>query len=293
MKAGAATFVVIAALVSPAQVQQIDPGTPLESRLQSPPKEVLDRFKEIGVVPTPHTLTDAERRAIAAAFAGLPPLHRRVLGEHLRAVSIVDGIPNTALTSTVNPGQPFLLFDITIRAGALSRNVSAWLTEKERTCFETNQSTLNVSIEAGATDAIAYVLLHEATHVVDLTLGLTATGTFTSRVWTDRTTPAPPYREPLLQRIAFRGGGAVLPIAQAEPVYRALARTPFVSLYASSNWGDDLAEFVSWYHLSQKLRQPYRVVVRDGQRVVFAYEPMASALVRARFGEMASFYSLR
>ena len=73
----------------------------------------------------------------------------------------------------------------------------------------------------------------------------------------------------------------MLPIDRAKSVYEALRRTPFASLYGSSNWHDDLAEYVTWYHLTQKLTQPYRIVIREAGKETFAYEPMKSQIVRA------------
>ena len=82
-------------------------------------------------------------------------------------------MPNTALTSTVNPDEPYRLFDLTIRAGVLGETVSEFLTQKERSCYDTAGSSLSVFIEAGTLDAIIHVLLHEATHIVDSSLGIT------------------------------------------------------------------------------------------------------------------------
>lgn len=144
----------------------LDPVSSLESRVTQTPATVLKMFTEAGQpTPTAHTLTAVEQRKLSTAFATLPPLHRRILGERLRSVSFLDGMPNTALTSTVNPEEPYRLFDITIRAAVLGEDVSEFLTQKERTCFDTTGSSLSVSIETGQLDAIVYVLLHEATHV--------------------------------------------------------------------------------------------------------------------------------
>jgi hypothetical protein len=116
----------------------LDPASPLESRVKETPAAVLKMFEEDGgAAPTAHALTRAERRRLSAAFAALPPLHRRVLGQRLRSISFLDGMPNTALTSTVNPDEPCRLFDITIRAAILQEDVSQWMTWKERTCYET------------------------------------------------------------------------------------------------------------------------------------------------------------
>ncbi len=285
----------------------LDASLAPELRVKSTPASVLKMFEALGgPAPTPHVLTDAEKAKVAAAFAALPPLHRRVLAERLRSVSFLDGMPNTALTSPVNPDEPYRLFDLTIRAAILDETVSDWLTQKERGCFDAAGSPLSVTVEAGHLDALIYVLLHEATHVVDASLGLTpaaepgdppAAGAtpataFTEGVWSDRLVHAPPYRDPRLDRLRYRAGGQVVAIDQAEAVYRALGRTPFVSLYGSSNWHDDLAEYVTVSHFTEKLGQPYRIVIRNQGEEVFRSEPMTSDLVRGRIGQMKRFYEV-
>lgn len=278
----------------------LDPASPLASRVRETPASVLKMFEEAKLpAPTPRALTGEEQRKLSAAFAILPPLHQRILREHLRSVSFLDGMPNTALTSTVNPDEPYRMCDITIRAAILKENVSEWLTEKERTCFSTENSPLNVSIEAGKRDALAYVLLHEATHIVDFCLGITPTepvgkplagNAFTDGIWSERTLHAPLYRDPLLERVRFYSGGQPLPVDQAEAVYQSLRRTPFVSLYGSTNCSDDLAEYVAVYHWTQRLRQPFRIVVRKQEQTVLVCEPMKSELTRSRIGQMKQFY---
>jgi hypothetical protein len=281
----------------------LDPTSSLESRVRETPASVMEVFAEPRTpAPTPHVLTQAERRQLSAALDALPPLHRRLLSERLRTLSFLDGMPNTALTSTVNPDEDYRLFDITIRAGVLSQSVSEWLTDKERTCFDFAGSALEVSIEAGTLPALVYALIHEATHVVDSALRITPAppargqpaaataaadaSAFTRSVWADSTTLAARYRDPLLESVRFRSGGRVLPIGEARAVYEALSRTPFASLYGSRNWYDDLAEYVALYELTRKLDQPYRIVVRKGTEQVFVYEPMKSSRVLGRSDQL-------
>jgi hypothetical protein len=212
-------------------------------------------------------------------------------------------MPNTALTSPANPDEPYRLFDITIRAGIFHQNASEWLTEKERTCFKADGSTLSVSVEAGKLDALVYVLLHEATHVVDPCLRLTpairtdakagdVATEFTRGVWSDRLIHDPRYRDSVLDRVRYRPGGEVISIDQAESVYKALGRTPFVSLYGSNNWYDDLAEYAAVSHWTETLKQPFRIVIRGNGEEVFSYEPMKFDLVRQRLGQMKRFYAV-
>jgi hypothetical protein len=208
-------------------------------------------------------------------------------------------MPNTALTSTVNLDEPYRVFDITFRAGVLGEDVSEFLTQKERTCFAAAGSPLSVSIEAGTLDAIVYVLLHEATHIVDSSLQLTPSmgvhgappTAFTRGIWSEGTVFSPRFQAQLLDHIRFRAAGEALAIDRAEELYAALRRTPFASLYGSSSWHEDLAEVVTLFHWTERLDQPYRIVIRKAGVQTFAYEPMKSELVRSRLAEMARFYA--
>jgi hypothetical protein len=249
--------------------------------------------------PRAHLLTARERRLVAEAIAALPPLHQRVLKARLRSLSFLDNMPNTALTSPVEAPVPAPLFDITIRAGILPQTASEWLTAKERTCFTATDSTLQVAIEAGVRPALDYVLLHEATHVVDATLKLTpassetgqlldsaAAKPFTAGVWQSRTLPTPSWRHDLLLHLAFRRGQHALPITDALQVYTLLQQTPFVSLYGSTAWTEDLAEYLTVYYFTRKLRQPFKIVLRQNEQELWAYEPMKSGLVQRRVRQM-------
>ena len=47
---------------------------------------------------------------------------------------------------------------------------------------------------------------------------------------------------------------------------------PLASLYAMASWFEDLAELVTIYHLTQKMNQPFRVVVRKNNLEVIRFE---------------------
>jgi hypothetical protein len=286
----------------------LDASSSLESRVKETPRSVLDMFKELGgPAPTTHGLTNEERRQLKAAIEALPPLHRRVLTEHLRVISFLDGMPNTALTSTVNADERYRLFDITINASILRQNVSEWLTQKERTCFDPAGSPLSVSVDAGnRLDALVYAFLHEATHVIDASERITPViprrgeapgpadrpvSAFTAGVWSELNVPVARFRDPIRERINFYADGGPILIGEAPAVYAWLRRTPFVSLYGSRNWLDDLAEYVTVYHLTEVMKQPYRIVIRNGVDETLVYEPMKSDLVRGRIREMKRYYS--
>jgi hypothetical protein len=281
----------------------LDPKTSLRSRVGETPGAVIKRFRDAGMNPKEHQLTATELLIVDSAIAKLPPLHRRVLRDHLQSISFLDEMPNTALTSPVNKDERFKLYNITIRAAILKQTTSQWVTEKERTCFDAGSSGLNVFIQAGGMNALIYVLLHEATHVVDGSLellpGVTAEGelqnkikrtAFVNGTWSERTVLLPKFQDSVLNTIRFRQGGEVLPIEKAKLVYPALAKTPLVSLYSGSSWHEDLAEFLSVYHFTQQMGQPFRIVLKDDDKEVFLYEPMKSPLVKSRWKAIRQFY---
>ena len=98
------------------------------------------------------------------------------------------------------------------------------------------------------------------------------------------------YANPLRDGLVYRRGGRPIAVSDAHEVYAALQRTPFASLYASSNWHDDVAELVAWHHLTSRMGQPYRIVVRERDQEVLVYEPMASAVVQGRLRLLAPMY---
>jgi hypothetical protein len=246
----------------------------LLSRVTVTPEDVLKKFTDAGMSPTAHQLTKEETRIISKAFAALPPLHQRVLRQHLTSISFLDNMPNTALTSPVGEDS----FHITFRAGILHQTISEWATEKERTCFAGGDSTISVSIQAGMLSAFTYVLLHEGTHVIDGSLKLHAADSsafFAKGVWKDMTTFDFPVADSIALRSRFRGDGRVFLRTEAATVYAALAQTPFVSLYSTASWHEDLAELLTIYHLTAMLQQPYRVVVSQDGKDVYSFEPEA------------------
>ena len=61
-------------------------------------------------------------------------------------------------------------------------------------------------------------------------------------------------------------------------------------MYGSSNWYDDAAELVTCYYLTEKLHQPYRIVLRRASETVYVLSPMGGALVRARFPQITPLF---
>jgi len=179
------------------------------------------------------------------------------------------------------------MYSILVRAGALHETVSELVTRKERTLFDSAGSDWSVTVDGGTLDAMVYVLLHETTRVVDFAVGATADTThpkgdhpLASGIWRDGIVPADEYRLPILMGIVWRKNGRAIPVTHAVDLYNALGRTPFISVYASCDSHDDLAELVAWTELSGRLHQPYRITIAKGTKVVRVIEPAKSELVQ-------------
>lgn len=270
-------------------------------RIKMAPESVFTMFREAGMKPVNHELTPTQQEKVSRAFARLPPVHQQVLKQHLHSISFMDNMPNTALTSPVDSVDGRKRFNITFRAGLLNETISEWASWKENTCFKrTTDSAYAVRVEGGKLDAVLYVLLHEATHVVDAVMHITPKASeshalvdptpFTKGVWRLMNVPDDRYRDSLLEQTRFRSGQP-MPISLAPNVYRKLTKTPFPSLYGMAAWSEDIAELVTIYHLTTRLNQPFYVVVTKDNVEVARFEPMRNGLVKQRLAQLATFYA--
>jgi hypothetical protein len=271
-------------------VPNVSRQEPLEDRVSSAPESVLKRFSnELGVNVSAHTVTPDERIILLNAFAQLTPFQREVLRNRLHAIYIMDGLPGNALTFPDGGPTADPMYSIAVRAGALHETVSELVTRKERTLFDSAGSELSVTVDGGTLNAMVYVFAARGNHIVDFAVGATPDPTHPSGnhplangIWRDVITPVDQYRLPILMGISYRRNGRVILITHAADLYDALARTPFISVYASCDSHDDLAELVAWTELTVRLHQPYRILISKGGIVIRVIEPAQSNLVQAR-----------
>ncbi|MCX6215634.1 hypothetical protein [Spirosoma sp.] len=270
-------------------------------RIQRAPESVFTLFRQAGMQPVNRTLTPVQKEKVRHAFERLPPVHQRILNRHLQSISFMDNMPNTALTSLLDSDGGTNRFNITFRASLLEETISEWASGKENTCFEpTANTTYRVRVEGGNLDAIVYVLMHEATHIVDAVMNITPHPAetqsvveptpFTKGLWHKMNVPDDKYLDTLLEKTRFRSG-KLMPIRQAPAVYQTLSKTPFPSLYAMAAWSEDIAELATIYHLTSQLNQPFYVVVTKDQVELVRFEPMKSKLVKQRFKQLMIFYT--
>ncbi|WP_223815927.1 hypothetical protein [Adhaeribacter rhizoryzae] len=283
-----------------AQTLPLNPN--LTERIIAAPESVFKMFKEAGINPTNYAITAVEQAQVEKAFAALPPLHQKILKGHLHSISFLDNMPNTALTSPVNTPDSVKMYNITFRAGMFKETISEWATQKEYTCYEQSANPeYEIRIEAGELDAFVYVLLHEATHVVDAVLDFTPhppdrealvkPTLFTKNIWDKMNVPSKDATDSLLEQTRFRSGKKVS-LTLAPAIYKKLSKTPFTSLYGMASWFEDIAELASIYHLTKKMDQPFYVTVRKNNDEIIRFKPMKNKLVKKRLRQLKVFYQV-
>ncbi len=253
-----------------------------------PDAEIIQMYRGVGAEDArAYDLTSRERRLVEAALASLPSLHRSVLERHLTKLSFIHapGSAGAGLTRRGESENGRQTFDITLRADILEMSLSEFLTTKEARLFEDDGSGLSVQIDAGSARALDYILLHEATHVVDGALNVVAPADspFRRDIWAGDRTLAAPYDAMPIANTPFRGGSRI-PLSKAPDLYASLATSPFVSLYGTASAGEDLAELVSWRRLALDPDQQLHVLVRDASGdVAFQTNLLSNATARRRF----------
>lgn len=288
----AAGFVVPAADVLGKDVPAIDVASPLRTRVGAPEPSVVAAYAGTGASDIHvHVLTDAEWARFDTALARLPALHRRILQRHLKRLSFLDLKPGagSALTARIGEGTgEDAAFSITLRASLLDESLASFLGSKEANLFVDDGTGQRLQVEAGALDALTYVLLHEATHVVDQVLGLTADShaPLMAGVWESAREPVAAQASSLALQTGFRRAPRI-PLDKAPAYYQALAASPFVSFYATAAAPEDIAELFAWQQLSACSAQAVSVQIRDAAgQVVFTYAPLENRVATARFAQV-------
>ncbi len=258
----------------------------LEERIAQPHEETIAAYISTGATGTKsHNLTEAEWDMVKQSIADLPLLHQQVLKQYLSRLSFIDAPESagTALTRSFKDTDGTLKFDITIRADIMKISLGDFLTLKEQRLFTEDESGQSVIVSTGDMNALTYLLLHEATHVIDRSRGITLDGGPFRSLWADYRTLKDPYPSQPIGNSPYRRGPK-LANAQSISLYQALKNSPFVSLYSSASAGEDFAELVTWRVLSTQYNMPlsFQVVDRHGKPVI-TVEPLQSTQVLNRF----------
>jgi len=243
---------------------------------------------------------------IAAVIKKLPPLHYKVLKKKLIAIYFVENILGSGIADwVIGPNNEFYYY-IILNPNNLKNTMSEQLTWRTSTAFIKNSGKEKVYIDCGAKlSGLDYILLHEVTHIVDyekritpfveskiknIQPGKNKDHKFTTSVWKDYKVSKELF--PYQKGIKFYGlsGKPELKSSDSVKIYRSLEKTSYVSLYGTTTWAEDLADFLTFYHITQRMKIPYVIKIKKGNKRIYSYEPMKNSLVKKRFKHMKIFY---
>jgi len=287
-----------------------NPESPLMSRLQVIPGFVLGHLKDMDKDSTYSSYSPSEKETalLAEYMDKLPALHKRVLQDRLLGIYFVQNFQGSGMAEYMLNEKDDVYTILILNPMVLKNDISKQLTYRENTCFIKDDIGLRIEVNSGSDYmGLMYILLHEATHIVDFVLNYTPyvedelakikrikirSTNFDKGVWTDYSKATGQYDYPLRDKVTFYGlnKGPRINISDALDLYRQLSNTPFVSVYASQNWAEDFADYFTFYHLTQRLKQPYEIRYYKGSELVFSYEPMKAPKVMERFPLMNVLY---
>jgi hypothetical protein len=288
-----------------AELYKTNFNTPLIQRVKIAPPfliktlELMDERTYSSYQPS-----DAELALVQECINSLPALHQRELQIKLLGIYFVEenfmGTGYADITFDQNYQDKYLII---INKKVLSLNLSQWLTWKENSCFIQDNTAYSLSITSDETQpGLLGILLHEASHVIDYSCRFTpfvgpgdylknlihdvniSTKKFSSP-WKGIRKYNPKFATfPYQNQLSFYGlkGAPKIPLSQAVDVYKALEKTPFASLYGSTQRAEDFAEMVMFHHLCHVMGLEYKISIKKNQRELYHYHPFKNQQVRKR-----------
>ena len=292
-----------------------DPGSDLLSRVREPTDHFINYIQQVeGREFSSYLPSEEEMQQIAAAIELLTPLHRKILRERLVEICFLRNFTSTGWADWLIDEQGDIYCVVALNHTILQMSLSEWLTSRAATCFFHDTPGYDICVDVGTEHTgFAGILLHEATHIVDYALHITPfvepstyplavklerefadSYPFVENIWEGYTFLSANAGFALRDSITFYGtaGGPKLGFSTAAEVYTQLLTSPFISLYAAQNWAEDLAELALFYHLTEKLHQPYTVSIMQENEVRASFLPMENPRVKARLPLLEIFYNV-
>lgn len=280
----------------------------LHERIAPAPKVVLDFWMKMDDRKdyTPYVPDAGEISVIRKSLELLPPLHKKVLKQRLIGIYFINNFLGSGGADWVADEKKNLYFYLIINPKLLAmKDLTEVLTWRERSCF-IDEGDVKITVNCGGgANQLTYIMLHEGAHIVDYSCRITPYAEkevrefypdpkdetdFVTGIWKSLREPFKRYD--FRKDLTFYGfsRGPRIKASDAPEVYRGLAGSPFVSLYGSQSWAEDLAEFVTFYHVTQKMKLPYVISVAVKGKEVMRFKPMENPEVRKRFRVMGRFY---
>lgn len=286
-----------------------DPSSTVESRIAAIPASTLKTMMQMDRRSDylPYLPSAAERTMFAEYLEKLPAANKRVMQKSLVRIYFIKNFAGAGMTDFVLSGDRKVYTVLYVNPELFSRGISEWLTYRENSIFKQGSDDVRIEVDCGREyTALMYVLLHESSHILDYVRRVTpfvdrafaaAQGLsdkktpFVAGVWDDYDVMAREFGISESREIhAYGIAPPLIASARMRGFYDRIIHTPLVSGYATSNWAEDFAESVVFYHLTQKLKQPYIMTIVEHGQPATMHRPMESPAVQQRWSIIAGMH---
>jgi hypothetical protein len=205
---------------------------------------------------------------------------------HLTKIYIEKDFIGSAYAGLVREGDqengPILGGILGVRQSLLDHpySLDEWAGWKEQLHFGTSADTVQVaaglptvhSIVPGTQLGMLYFLVaHEFGHIFDFTNALNAGGSWQALSWKTDNVPLDEFEFSLRKELCFYFcDGKFIPGERQDELYEALAKTNFISAYATRYSAEDFADSFAYYVLMTERNAVYQVVTASG----LVYDPI-------------------
>jgi hypothetical protein len=287
---------------------KFDPASTLESRIQVIPDSIIKslmRFDKRNDY-QPYMPTAGELNMFAEYVKVIPLLNRQVIQSSLVRIYFIKNFIGAGMTDFILSKDRKVYTILYINPSVFTTGISEWITYRENSMFKNNDN-VNIKVDCGKKyTALMYVLLHETSHVVDYVhprtpytdpnyaavQGLSGDLTpFVEGVWKsydvmDKKTEITESR----YLHAYGLHPASIDASKISSLYEKLSRTPVMSAYSSKSWAEDFADTITFYHLTQKLKQPFIITISEKGKSDVVYQPLEIAQPLARLKVINGMY---
>ena len=229
-----------------------------------------------------HKLTEEEKKLFLEYFSYLPQKLQQAVTENVYAIYFVDGMWYGALTDIIFDENGKAWCTMFLNPDTFHYSLDDWLTYRDNSVFKNVDKKNKMEVKTGDTHtAFLHLFLHESVHVYDYINHITpyyneamktqsADNLFYS-VWQNMNEPLKKYQNKKFEKAAFYEYGTKIPIKNGKEIIDYLAKTPFCTLYAATNWMDDFAEAVTFYYLQKRFGNNYELTYIKDEKVNAVY----------------------
>lgn len=263
---------------------------PAPDRIAEAPTTLLEWARKADGMPSYafYLPSEDERRLFSEYYELLPERFKKAFEERVLGIYFIQDWKGGGMSDFVFAKDGTEYNILILNSKLFSTSLADWIAYRDASPYEDDGKGLSMIVSCtGDYRALIHTLVHESAHIYDYDLHATpfvepvvAQGdtspsgkAFTKGVWENYATSEKRYAIPGIDRITFYELGKKLPLSEALDQYRALARTPFASLYGSTCWVEDFAEAAAWTWLKERFGVGYSVRLLKGGRDIFAFSP--------------------